>query len=79
MKYRYHPENIIITSGGTVTPIDKMRVLTNKAAGTTGALLAEEMLQNQQKVTFITTGRSVLPYTHKLQLQPLSCTPEEAK
>lgn len=70
--------NIIITSGGTITPIDKMRVLTNKAAGNTWAKMAEDMIQEGHQVTYVATGKTVLPYTHKMQLSPASVSPESA-
>lgn len=43
----------LITSGGTVEPIDAVRVLTNISSGHTGAVLATYLLQKNHDVTLL--------------------------
>ncbi len=69
---------IIISSGGTITPIDKMRMITNKAAWITWATIAEEYVRQGQKITYVATGKSVFPFVHEIQTDPFSVSPEEA-
>ena len=51
---------VLITSGGTVEPIDDVRVLTNTSTGRTGALLAEYFSRRGHAVTLL-RARSAAP------------------
>lgn len=52
---------ILITAGGTSEPIDDVRVITNTATGTLGALTAEACAARGAAVTFVCAKNSVLP------------------
>lgn len=67
----YPKLNILITSGGTDVPIDAVRTLSNKSKGTTGALIAEELLERGHKVTFIYSRNSITPFFKTLSLQSI--------
>ncbi|HEY4302132.1 MAG TPA: bifunctional phosphopantothenoylcysteine decarboxylase/phosphopantothenate--cysteine ligase CoaBC [Candidatus Didemnitutus sp.] len=45
--------NILITSGGTAEPIDRVRVITNRSTGATGALLADHFRKRGDAVTLL--------------------------
>lgn len=55
---------VLVTSGGTAEPIDRVRVLTNSSTGATGALIADQFAQAGHDVVLLravnaqrTTGR----------------------
>ncbi|MEM4252461.1 MAG: bifunctional phosphopantothenoylcysteine decarboxylase/phosphopantothenate--cysteine ligase CoaBC [Candidatus Nitrosotenuis sp.] len=46
-------KRILITAGPTVEPVDPIRVITNQSTGTTGILLAREMISAGASVTLV--------------------------
>lgn len=54
-------KHVLITSGGTIEPIDSVRAITNSSTGETGALIADCYLNAGYDVTLIASERSVLP------------------
>ncbi|TWT12333.1 phosphopantothenate--cysteine ligase [Streptococcus sp. sy004] len=55
---------ILITSGGTSEPIDRVRSLTNHATGRLGQLIAQTFLDHDHEVTLITSPNSHRPQPH---------------
>ena len=47
--------NVLITSGGTIAPIDDVRILTNRSTGRFAKSLAEARLSRGANVTYIAT------------------------
>lgn len=47
--------NVLITAGGTIAPIDDVRVLTNRSTGRFATALAESCLRRGADVTYIAT------------------------
>lgn len=64
------PLNIVITSGGTVVPIDKVRCLTNYSEGTTGALIAQQALEAGHNVRYLCSKNARTPYGTDLAVRP---------
>ncbi|GIL17550.1 MAG: phosphopantothenoylcysteine decarboxylase [Oligoflexia bacterium] len=54
-------KKILITSGGTAEPIDQVRVLSNKSTGTTGAHLADVLIELGFDVTYLHAKNAVRP------------------
>uniref|UniRef100_A9A955 Coenzyme A biosynthesis bifunctional protein CoaBC n=1 Tax=Methanococcus maripaludis (strain C6 / ATCC BAA-1332) TaxID=444158 RepID=A9A955_METM6 len=54
--------NVLILSGGTAEPIDKVRVITNLSSGKTGVSLAEEFCKNNYNVEVIKGLGKDVPY-----------------
>lgn len=54
-------KKVLITSGGTVEPIDAVRCLSNMSTGRTGALMAETFQQRGWDVTFLSATNSIKP------------------
>ena len=52
---------VLITSGGTKIPIDKVRDITNMSTGTFGTRIAEEILRRGHKVAFFRAKNSKSP------------------
>jgi phosphopantothenoylcysteine decarboxylase / phosphopantothenate---cysteine ligase len=52
---------VLVTSGGTQEPIDPVRVLTNKSTGTTGALIADTLINFGFDVTYLHAENAKLP------------------
>ena len=52
-------KRVLITSGGTVEPIDSVRVITNRSSGTMGKALAKAFALSGAEVTVITGNHSV--------------------
>jgi len=70
-------KKILITSGGTIEPIDDVRVITNISTGSMGATIADAMVQapTVEKIYYIHASNAKLPdavYTehisHKIEL-----------
>ncbi|MDX9732119.1 MAG: bifunctional phosphopantothenoylcysteine decarboxylase/phosphopantothenate--cysteine ligase CoaBC [Bdellovibrionales bacterium] len=61
-----HGLNVLITSGGTVEPIDAVRSITNTSTGSTGALIADAFLGSGHRVTFLQARGSVGPRAEEL-------------
>lgn len=54
--------NVLITAGGTVAPIDDVRVISNRSTGRFAASLAEAWLRKGASVTYLaTTTRTIGP------------------
>jgi len=58
--------NILITSGATREPIDKVRFITNLSTGKTGAALADELFNLRHNVTYL-HGESAAKPSHASQ------------
>ena len=52
---------VLITSGGTVEPMDDVRVITNKSTGKTAALLADRLIEAGLEVTYLHATQAVVP------------------
>jgi phosphopantothenate-cysteine ligase len=52
---------VLITSGGTVEPIDRVRSVTNHSTGRLGAVIADKFLLEGWFVTYVCTAGSVKP------------------
>jgi phosphopantothenate-cysteine ligase len=61
---------VLVTSGGTVVPIDDVRHIGNFSGGTTGALIAEEFLRQGAIVHYVYAKGSKRPYRRDLELNP---------
>lgn len=61
---------ILITSGGTVAPIDPVRHIGNISEGTTGARIAEEFLRRGDTVHYLHHRHARRPYRRDLTLDP---------
>jgi phosphopantothenoylcysteine decarboxylase/phosphopantothenate--cysteine ligase len=53
---------VLITSGGTVEPIDGVRVLANTSTGATGARLADHFSRRGHRVTLLRAQSAVSPF-----------------
>lgn len=54
--------NIIITAGGTIEPIDKVRKITNNSSGKLGSIIANTLLENENIfIYYICTRKSIKP------------------
>lgn len=63
-------KEVIVTSGGTVVPIDDVRKLGNDSQGTTGARIAEEFLRKGYRVHFVYSKNSRQPFSESLKTRP---------
>lgn len=52
---------VLVTSGGTAEPVDRVRVLTNTSTGRTGALLADHLADRGHDVTLLRAETAVTP------------------
>jgi phosphopantothenate-cysteine ligase len=59
---------ILVTSGGTKIPIDRVRDITNMSKGTFGSKIATEFLKLGHKVVFMKAKGSITPMTLHLDL-----------
>ena len=57
--------NVLVTSGGTVAPIDDVRQITNASTGRFGAMIAEEALRRGATVSYLCTPAAQRPF-HRL-------------
>jgi phosphopantothenate---cysteine ligase (CTP) len=55
--------NILITSGGTKIPIDRVRHIANMSSGTFGSKIAHEALKLNHNVNFLCAKNSKTPFT----------------
>lgn len=56
------PLNVLITAGGTIAPLDDVRLLTNRSTGRFASALAEACLRRGAQVTYIaTTAQTLCP------------------
>lgn len=60
---------ILVTSGGTKIPIDRVRDITNMSKGTFGSKIATELLKMEHSVVFFKAKGSVAPFELKLDLR----------
>lgn len=61
-------QHILITAGPTWVAIDRVRVISNTATGTTGTLLAEALLKAGAKVTIVLGPRCLPPRNKKIRV-----------
>lgn len=54
-------KKIIVTAGGTVEPIDNVRVITNRSSGKMGTAIAQECFLRGADVAFLRANSSVAP------------------
>ena len=54
--------NVVVTGGGTIAPIDDVRVLTNVSSGRFAAAITEACLERDAAVWHIHTPTALLPY-----------------
>ena len=54
--------SLIITSGGTKEPVDAVRFISNISSGKTGAKLADYFIQNNWKVTYMSSQDAEKPF-----------------
>lgn len=59
---------VLITSGGTKVPVDRVRDITNKSNGTFGAKIATEFLQRGDTVHLLRAKRSDSPFSTRIDL-----------
>lgn len=59
---------ILITSGGTIVPIDTVRRITNMSHGTFGSKIATEALKMGHEVMFLRAEGSKSPFTFNVDL-----------
>ena len=73
--------NILITAGGTLEPIDRVRSITNTGTGKLGSLIADEFAkyENTGKIFYIHTVNSYVPKTDKAILFPIRSTSDLEK
>jgi len=57
--------NVLVTSGGTVAPIDDVRAITNASTGRFGAMIAEEALRRGARVWYLSPPAALKPF-HRL-------------
>jgi phosphopantothenate---cysteine ligase (CTP) len=57
--------NVLVTSGGTVAPIDDIRQITNASTGRFGAMIAEEALKRGANVWYLSPPAALKPF-HRL-------------
>lgn len=55
-----HGKKVVVTSGGTIEPIDDARVITNRSSGKMGKALAEAAYRAGADVTLIHAGHAVV-------------------
>lgn len=71
-------KKILITSGGTKEPLDRVRALTNLSTGGTGAALADAFAQQNFEVTYLHAKDALLP-NEKVNLREFITTEELEK
>lgn len=54
---------VLVTSGGTSIPIDRVRKITNMSNGTFGAKIATELLKKEFQVDFLRAEKSKSPFS----------------
>lgn len=66
--------NVVITSGGTSEPIDRVRKITNSSTGRLGANIANKLIQREDigKIFYITTKKAIKPQIGVLVISGLS-------
>ena len=57
--------NVLVTSGGTVAPIDDVRQITNASTGRFGSMIAEEALRRGANVWYLSPPAALKPF-HRL-------------
>lgn len=70
---------VLITSGGTISKMDDVRHIGNFSNGTTGALIAEEVLRKGAKVYYLHAENAVRPFRRNLTIDPLKPFGKEAE
>ena len=74
-------KNILITSGGTREPIDRVRSITNTSTGALGSHIAKEfsLLGDTDKIFYVHGKNAVLPECDKVELVPIVSTDDLLK
>jgi phosphopantothenate---cysteine ligase (CTP) len=62
--------HVVITSGGTMSRIDDIRHIDNFSGGTTGALIAEELLRRGAWINFLHRKKTQRPFFMNMNLDP---------
>jgi phosphopantothenate-cysteine ligase/phosphopantothenoylcysteine decarboxylase/phosphopantothenate--cysteine ligase len=62
--------NILVTAGNTLTPIDRVRAITNIFTGQTGANIAREAALRDHHVTFLTSHPEILERHVRINVTP---------
>ena len=80
LKNYFHPipvnntlanKSIMITSGGTIEPMDPVRFITNHSTGKMGAAIALELANRGAKVNFLRCGNSAAPQHENIHITPV--------
>jgi phosphopantothenate---cysteine ligase (CTP) len=61
--------NVVVTGGGTIAPIDDVRLLTNVSSGRFAAAIAEACLERNATVWHIHTPSALLPYVRAARFE----------
>ncbi|MGK0550811.1 phosphopantothenate--cysteine ligase [Enterococcus faecalis] len=71
---------LLITAGGTSEPIDQVRSITNHSSGGLGKMIADQFLQANHTVTYVTTKQALRPQPHKrLSIKEIETTADLAQ
>lgn len=54
-------KTVVITAGGTEEPIDDVRVITNSSTGTTGAFLADQLIESGLNIIYLSSEKAKKP------------------
>jgi phosphopantothenate--cysteine ligase len=68
---------VLITSGGTVSHIDDVRVITNISTGKLGSVIAEKFASSGMSVTYLAPKNAVRPLTYNIKQVEASSVEEE--
>ena len=74
-------KTILITSGGTLEPIDRVRSITNTGTGKLGSLIADSFskFEDVDKILYVHAVNACLPETEKAVLCPIRSTDDLEK
>ncbi len=61
--------NVVVTGGGTIAPIDDVRLLTNVSSGRFAAAITEACLERNSEVWHIHTPPALLPYVRSANFE----------
>jgi len=63
------PTNVVVTGGGTIAPIDDVRLLTNVSSGRFAAAITEACLERNAVVWHIHTSPALLPFVRSARFE----------
>lgn len=69
------PTNVVVTGGGTIAPIDDVRLLTNVSSGRFAAAITEACLERNATVWHIHTPPALLPFMRSAKFDLDAPTP----